>query len=123
MMLSLLAAAVALVAAGATAAPGGRGSAPTPGPHSAHAVAVSAPAGAAAAGRPVTLTARVGAGATAPTIVWDLDADGRFDDAAGPTAAAHLDGAAGPHRVRVTAQWLDGPILITRTAGATIEVV
>jgi hypothetical protein len=117
-VLPLLTALLALAAAGVASSPGA-----TATPASASgAIAVVAPDGSVAPGRAVPLTARVPDAAGRPVITWDLDADGRFDDAAGPAVRARFDAAGGPHRVRVTATWLDGPVTIVRTAGAAINV-
>jgi hypothetical protein len=117
MVLSLVAAALGLAAAGialpATADP-------PPAPHDA--LAVVAPARPVAPGAPVTLAARVPDGAAPPTITWDLDGDGRYDDDAGAVVRVRFGAADGPHRVRASALWLDGAVPITRTATATVHV-
>jgi hypothetical protein len=97
MSLSLLIA--GLLAVGALV-PGGAA------PSSTHEPALAVTLHAAPDGR---LTATAPAGAA---LAWDLDADGSFDDAAGPAATV----GPGVHRVRVQAQWLDGPVPIVRTA-------
>jgi hypothetical protein len=113
-VIATLAAALALVA-GVTAI-SLESSAPPP----ARSVAVVAPAAPAAPGQPVRLAARVPAGSAA-AIAWDLDADGRFDDAAGPRAVARF-AAAGPHRVAARVVWLGDPLPAQRTAAAQVAV-
>jgi hypothetical protein len=117
-VLPLLTALLALAAAGVASSPR---AASTPASASG-AIALAAPDGSVAPGRAVPLEARVADAAGRPVITWDLDADGRFDDAAGPAVRARFDATGAPHRVRVTAMWLDGPVTIVRTAGATIDV-
>jgi hypothetical protein len=116
-VLPLLTALLALAAAGVASSPGAAST-----PASSGAIALVAPDGSVAPGRAVPLEARVADAAGRPVITWDLDADGRFDDAAGPAVRARFDATGAPHRVRVTAMWLDGPVTIVRTAGATIDV-
>jgi hypothetical protein len=119
MVLPLLTALLATLAAAGVASSPGAASAPA---SATGAIALVAPDGPVAPGRPVSLRARVPDAAGRAVITWDLDADGRFDDAAGPAVRARFPATSGPHRVRVTAVWPDGPIAIVRTAGATIDV-
>ena len=63
----------------------------------------------------MTLTASVnrGAEATDPTLAWDLDDDGQFDDAAGPSSTVTFPSAGDP-MVRLEAVWADGERAVTR---------
>lgn len=74
-----------------------------------------------APGQQVDLSATVGLGAhapaPAPTLAWDLDDDGAFDDASGATATATF-ATAGSHVVRVQALFADGDRAVTREAVA-----
>jgi len=118
MVLPLLTAILALAAAGVASSPGAA-SAPA---SATGAVALVAPDGPVARDRPVALSAQVPDAAGRAVITWDLDADGRFDDGAGPAVRARFGATGGRHRVRVTAVWPDGPVAIARTASATIDV-
>lgn len=68
-------------------------------------------------GEQVSFTATVAPGATAgsPTLAWDLDDDGAFDDATGTTATAAFVSAA-MHVVRVQATFPDGDRAVAREA-------
>jgi trypsin len=68
-------------------------------------------------GQQVSFTATVapGAQASSPTLAWDLDNDGAFDDAAGATATAAFVSAA-THVVRVQATFPDGDRAVAREA-------
>lgn len=77
--------------------------------------AIGASPSAPAPGAQVTLTATVAAGAevTAPTLSWDLDDDGAFDDAVGSSATATF-ATAGGHVVRVQAVYPDADRAVAR---------
>jgi hypothetical protein len=66
-------------------------------------------------GAPVTLSAAVSPGAetATPVLTWDLDEDGAFDDATGPSAAAGF-ATVGPHAIRVQAVYPDGDRAVGR---------
>jgi trypsin len=63
----------------------------------------------------LTATVAPGAQASSPTLAWDLDDDGAFDDAAGPTAATAFV-SAGIRDVLVQATFPDGDRAVTREA-------
>ena len=68
-------------------------------------------------GEQVSFTASVALGAqvSSPTLAWDLDDDGAFDDATGATAGAAFV-SAGTHVVRVQATFPDGDRAVAREA-------
>jgi secreted trypsin-like serine protease len=70
-----------------------------------------------APGEQVDLNATVAAGAqtSSPTLAWDLDDDGAFDDATGATATATF-ASTGIRVVRVQAAFLDGDRAVAREA-------
>jgi hypothetical protein len=78
-------------------------------------VAIAISPAAATAGDQVTLTANVNRGAetTDPTLAWDLDDDGQFDDAAGTSSTVTFPSAGNPF-VRLRAVWTDGDRAVTR---------
>jgi len=79
-------------------------------------VAIAASPSTPSPGDQVTFTANVNRGAetTAPTsLTWDLDDDGAFDDAAGPSAASTIADP-GHQFVRLQAVWADGERAVTR---------
>jgi hypothetical protein len=115
--MSVIATLVAALALGAGAA---AISLETPAAPPARSVAVVTPGAPVAPGQPVRLAARVPAVAGA-AIAWDLDADGRFDDAAGPRAVARF-AAAGRHRVAAVAVWPGDALPSRRTAAAQVAV-
>jgi secreted trypsin-like serine protease len=69
-------------------------------------------------GAPVTFTAAPGPAGGSPAFSWDTDADGIFDDAAGPTVSTAFP-AAGTYDIAVRAAYPDGD----RTAIAREAVV
>jgi secreted trypsin-like serine protease len=73
-------------------------------------------------GAQVTLTATVAGGAevTAPTLSWDLDDDGAFDDAVGSSATATF-ATAGAHVVRVQAVYPDADRAVARELVAVAD--
>ena len=87
---------------------------------------LSASPAAPASGEQVSLSATVAPGAqtTSPSLAWDLDDDGAFDDGTGATATAAF-ASAGSHVVRVQATFPDGDRAVARevvpvtAAGAT----
>jgi secreted trypsin-like serine protease len=68
-------------------------------------------------GQPAALSATVSPGtqASSPTLAWDLDDDGAFDDATGPTATTTFV-STGIRDVRVQATFPDGDRAVTREA-------
>jgi trypsin len=80
-------------------------------------VAMTRSSATAAAGEQVTLGATVGLGAhaatPAPTLTWDLDDDGAFDDATGPTATMAF-ATVGSHAVRAQALFADNDRAVAR---------
>jgi trypsin len=78
-------------------------------------VAIGISPAAPAPGEQVTLTANVNRGAetTDPTLAWDLDDDGQFDDAAGASSSVTFPSSGNP-MVRLQAVWADGERAVTR---------
>jgi V8-like Glu-specific endopeptidase len=84
--------------------------------------AISVPAGTPAPGTQVALSTTVlaGAQATTPTLSWDLDNDGAFDDATGATPTATF-ATAGSHVVRVQAVYADNDRAVAREVVTVVD--